>query len=110
MTTISKNLEALRKRLDLSQQAVANYLEVSHTIISNYETGKYLPTHEHLSKLADLFSVEIADLFEENAEEKQITLAFAFRADEIKTEDLKGITTFKKIIRNYLKLHVIQSI
>ena len=105
MTPISKNLEALRKRLNLSQTTVADYLGVSHTIISNYETSKYPPTHEHLTKLAALYDVEIADLFEEDATRKVVNLAFAFRADSIEAEDLRSITRFKLIVKNYLKLY-----
>ena len=107
MTPISKNLEALRKRQNLNQTTVAEYLGVSHTIISNYETAKFLPTHEHLTKLAALYDVEIADLLEEDAANKVVNLAFAFRADSIEIEDLKSITRFKQIVKNYLKLHAI---
>ena len=110
MSSISQNIVNLRKRLALSQQDVALYLSVSHTIVSNYENDKYPPTHEHLSKLADLYDIEIADLFEEDAESKLLNLAFAFRADEVSTEDIAHITQFKKIIRNYLKLHAIEAI
>lgn len=110
MTSVSQNIVNLRKRLGLSQQAVAEYLDVSHTIISNYENDKYPITHEHLSKLADLFDVEIADLFEDNVESKIINLAFAFRANEISKEDMICITQFKKIVRNYLKLHAIETV
>lgn len=105
MTPISKNLEALRKRLNLNQTTVADYLGVSHTVVSNYETGKYNPTHEHLAKLAALFDVEIADLLEDDAAQKVVNLAFAFRANTIDIEDLKSITLFKQIVKNYLKLY-----
>jgi transcriptional regulator with XRE-family HTH domain len=110
MTSVSQNIVNLRKRLGLSQQEVADYLGVTHTIISNYENEKYPLTDEHLSKLADLFDLDIADLLEESAENKLLNIAFAFRADEISSEDITPITQFKKIIRNYLKLHAIEAI
>ncbi len=107
MTHIHQNLEALRNRKGYSQEVVGAYLGVTHTIISNYEKGRKEPTHEHLSKLASFYDLEIADLFEENATDKIVNLAFAFRADAFEIEDLKSITVFKQIVKNYLKLHKI---
>jgi transcriptional regulator with XRE-family HTH domain len=104
MSPLNRNLESLRKRLGYSQENVAQFLNVSHTIISNYETGKYEPTHEHLTKLADLYGVDIVDLFSEDVSLNNYNLAFAFRADTLKAEDLESISKFKKIIKNYLVL------
>ncbi len=109
MTPLCQNIINLRKRLALSQQDVALYLNISHTIMSHYETDKYPPTPEHLSKLADLFDVEIADLFEVDAENKARNLDFAFKTDKISFENINTITQFKKIIQNYLKLQTIEA-
>ena len=101
MTSISHNIITLRKQIGLSQQQVALYLNVPHTIISNYENCKYIPTHKYLSKLADLFNVEIEELLKEN---KNLHTQYP----KLNNNDIIQITQFKKIVKNYLKVHTIQ--
>ncbi len=108
MSTLSNNLEKLRKQLGFSQETVAGYLNVSHTILSNYEKDKYDPTHSHLKQLADLYGVDIADLFEENPAHQVANAAFAFRADGLKQEDLSAIAQFRLIVKNYITLHEVK--
>ena len=105
MSQLSANLERIRKKLGFSQETVAGFLNVTHTILSNYETDKREPTHAHLTKLADLYGVDVADLFDEDPDNTATTIAFAFRADVLESADLNSISQFKRIVKNYLSLH-----
>ncbi len=52
---ISQRLKALRDAGHLSQQYVADRLNMSRSAYSAYETGKHEPSLETLSLLADIF-------------------------------------------------------
>ena len=102
--SVAGNLLALRQRHGLTQESLANYLGVARPTISYYETGERNIPLEHLEKLANFFGIDTYDLLEENTENQQSMVAFAFRADELNSEDMNGIAAFRKVVRNYLKM------
>lgn len=103
-TIIGENIKSYRERLQLTQNEVANCLGVSRELISYYEAGKREIDLKKLEVLADLFGVELLNLFEENKDNVVVDLAFAYRSDDMTEEDLKQIGGFRKIIKNYLKM------
>lgn len=103
-TITGRNVQLLRNRLGLTQEALATYLHVSRGQVNYYEAGKRAIPTDQLKKLADLFCVNEYDLYAEDLSQVQLNLAFAFRADEISSGDLVHIARFKKIVRNYLNM------
>ena len=75
-----------RKKLGLSQEDLANKLDVSRQTVSKWEVGSATPEVEKIVKLSDIFNVSVDYLVKEN-EEKDIK---------------KGITINKKLIVNIL--------
>ena len=75
-----------RKKLGLSQEDLANKLDVSRQTVSKWEVGSATPEVEKIVKLSDIFNVSVDYLVKEN-EEKYIK---------------KGITIIKKLIVNIL--------
>ena len=61
----SKNLKYLREKLDISQEQLAQKLNVSRGSIGNYETGSE-PQKNMLKKLALFFNVGIDELLHQN--------------------------------------------
>lgn len=59
MKTFAKRLRYLRNLNNKTQQQLADYLNVSKSTISNYETGYSSPDIETFKKLADFFEVTI---------------------------------------------------
>lgn len=57
-----KNLQALRKSHNLSQEALADQLDVSRQAISKWESGAGLPELDKLVTLAELFDCKLDDL------------------------------------------------
>lgn len=53
------NLIKLRKLHGLTQQQLADFLEISYVTYSNYENGKYPITSDKLIELANLFDTSI---------------------------------------------------
>lgn len=56
------NLVSLRKLHDLSQEELADRLQVSRQTLSKYETGESLPDIERCKQLAEIFDVSLDDL------------------------------------------------
>jgi transcriptional regulator with XRE-family HTH domain len=101
---IGQNIKALRNKMGLTQEALAQYLVISRELIGFYEIGQRAIPSAQLTKLANLFCMNEYDFYEEDAQNKNINIAFAFRADELHAQDLESIAQFKKIVRNYLSM------
>lgn len=101
---IGKNLKALRIQLGYTQETVADYLDINRVELSYYEGGTRTIPSELLSRLAELYSVDEYDLYNEDETVLKTNLAFAFRAEDLTSEDLSSIASFKKIATNYLKM------
>lgn len=62
MTTIAQNISSYRTRTDMTQQQVADKLNVSNHTISKWELGINTPSVEDMQKLAQVFGVTITEL------------------------------------------------
>lgn len=62
------NLKLLREKKGVSQQAVADYLEITRQAYSNYENGKRQADYETLLKLGEFFNVSIDYLLNKEKE------------------------------------------
>ena len=56
---IGKRLRKLRLHYGLSQKELANRLNTTQAVISNYEAGRRIPDANFLKKLIDIFQVDI---------------------------------------------------
>lgn len=56
------NLIALRKMKNLSQEELAEQLQVSRQTVSKYEQGESLPDIDKCKRLAEIFDVSLDDL------------------------------------------------
>lgn len=59
--SLACKLIELRKSHNLRQEDVSNYLNISRSGYSQYETGRYSPSSEILLKLAALYKVDISE-------------------------------------------------
>lgn len=57
MSTFGTRIRDLRENLELSQQDVANHINCSSKVLSNYELDKREPDFDTLIKLCDFFNV-----------------------------------------------------
>ncbi|UKJ05787.1 XRE family transcriptional regulator [Solitalea lacus] len=70
MGTISQNLKYLRKKQGLTQQQLADNLEVKRAVIGAYEEDRAEPKTELLLKMANLFSISVDELISERITDK----------------------------------------
>ena len=108
MGTIQNNIKAIRKKLGYTQETVADVLGIARPTYTEYETKDIDIPFGTLEKLSDFFGVELASFFAENDNQLKDTLVCAFRTDGVSIEDLRKITKFKSIVKNYLKMQRIE--
>jgi transcriptional regulator with XRE-family HTH domain len=101
---IGKNIQTYRKKLGFTQESFSEFLGINRSELSYYESGNRQAPISVISKAADVFGVDGFDLYQENSIENSVNIAFAFRADNFSANDLKEISSFKKIVKNYVKL------
>lgn len=63
---IGKKLKELRLTDGLTQQELANELNISRVNYTRYETDKARPDYETLIKIADFYDISLDDLFDRN--------------------------------------------
>lgn len=78
MDTLAKNIKLLRSKNNLTQQQLANKLDLTKSVISAYETGLRQPSYDVLINLALNFNVSTDFLLGLNTQA---------------TYDLSGLTT-----------------
>ena len=62
---INNNIRKLRFNMDeMTQQELADKLGVSRQTINAIEAGKYSPTLELAFKIAEIFKVDLAEVFQ----------------------------------------------
>lgn len=67
----SENLKILRKKRGMSQETLAQQLNVVRQTISKWEKGLSVPDAEMLSRIAELFEVSVSDLLGEKIQAEQ---------------------------------------
>lgn len=63
-----RKLKAVREAYPISLRELADKLNVHHTTVLYWETGKRLPDDNHQRKLEEFFNIPIETLLEEDEE------------------------------------------
>ena len=82
--TVGKKIQKYRKQNKLTQEQLAELINVETISLSRIETGKNYPTSENLAKIAKTLNVEPHEFF---------TLEKEKTANELYNEILKSIQT-----------------
>ena len=61
---VGKKLKELRKAYNLTQEEIANKLEISRVNYTRYENDKVRPDYETIIKIADFYDVSLDELFD----------------------------------------------
>lgn len=99
----NERLRELRRKKDISQQVVADYLNITKQAYSLYELGKREPDFETLLKLGEFFDVSTDYLLRGKDKEEPINdsdLKFALFGDvKIDDEVLDEVRHYAKIAK-----------
>lgn len=96
--TMDNRLKQLRKESKITQEQLAQYLEVDQSMITKLENGTRNLNVTLIEKLCSLYGCSEKYLLGE--EDSYIPLNFAFRANSIEAEDFESIAAINKIAMN----------
>ncbi len=91
-------LKQLRKESKITQEQLANYLDVDQSMITKLENGTRNLSVTLIEKICNLFGC--SDTYLMGVEDDYIPLNFAFRSNGIQSEDLESIAAVNKIVMN----------
>lgn len=100
---IGRKIKAIRKTRGLSQQQLADIMNVTRSTISNWECGRRSPHLMELEILANKLGVSL-EYFKGNGDDIQELLAKAsevFNNKNVSSEDKANI--YKELMKIYLK-------
>ena len=79
--SFSNRLKTLRLQNNMTQQNLADAINVARTTITGYETKNRQPSHEKLTALADLFDVSIDFLIDPSDDSDEIIITLQQKRD-----------------------------
>jgi transcriptional regulator with XRE-family HTH domain len=82
-----EKLKKLRKDKNLSQQDLADKLDVHYTHLNRMENGHAQPSYEVIKKIIEIFEVDPAFLFNENEDSSEPSIKNKNLAERLKLID-----------------------
>ena len=96
-----KRIKELRKKQKLTQERLAEILDVDSKTISRLEKGYYFTTYENLEKLSKALGVEIKDFFDfKHLKDKEELQSLVI--SKVKTLPHDNLQKLAKFIQDYL--------
>lgn len=98
---VGGNIKKLRAASKLSQEELAEKLELSKNFVSLMETGVKFPSAETIVKLCNIFEIEFFELFYDNEKllpedmKKKIVDSFSSQFAEFMSKQMDEIKQFK---------------
>lgn len=77
MNIIGKNIRRQRTKKGLTQDQLAERLNVTRQAISNWETGKTQPDIETVTRLAEVFEISVEELIYEKSKPGNVSISSA---------------------------------
>lgn len=100
---LGKKLKHLRKSKHMSQQEVADKVDITRSTISNYEIGRRTPHLKDLQKFSAVFGVGL-DFFNVSATDEVFSLLT--RAKEVFESDAVSKESKEELYREFMKLYL----
>ena len=91
-----ENLKSLLDSKKMTYADFANKIGVGASTVSMWMTGKSLPRMELLDKIADLFNIEVADLYFDRSKQGEL-MALTFADVDLEAGTININKTYHKI-------------
>lgn len=98
-------LQELRKSLGLTQETIAEKIDLDTPNLSNIENGKRFMSPENIEKIAKALNVEVKDLFDYEHHQSRQQLVSKIHAflDVAELEDIEFVYKFTTNLQQYKK-------
>lgn len=96
MSVLGKNLKTLRKLKGITQQQLANAIEVKRSLIGSYEEGRAEPNIEKLKGFAQYFGISVDTLISPDLEQGLSEIQLYKKDQEGKNLRILSVTTGKE--------------
>ena len=94
MDSIAIKLKELRSARKISQQQLANALQVDRSSIANWENGRRSPDIETLRMLSDFYDIELSELVDNNDDKTETPIVMIVDDEEILIEGAMPILSW----------------
>lgn len=101
---LSLSLKRLRENAGLTQQQVADILNIDRSTYAYYETGKTYPSITSLKKLAKIFNVNYDVLIDGTSKYVMSDNRVQYKTVELSDEKLYSISKDEKMLVTYFRL------
>lgn len=99
--TTGEKIRVLRNFLNKTQEDFATLIDLSREQLNYIENDKRPISILTLEKLCDYLGIDLEDFFESDDIISNISIAKAFRTEDLTLKDLQSIMSFSRIIANY---------
>jgi len=99
--TTGQKIRALRNFLNKTQEEFATLIETSREQLNYIENDKRQISILNLEKICDYLGIDLEDFFNSDDIISNISIAKAFRSEDLTLKDLQSIMSFSRIIANY---------
>ena len=115
---LGENLKALRKQKGMSQEVMAQQLNVVRQTVSKWEQGLSVPDAQMLTRIAELFEVPVSSLLGESIEENvninEIAVQLAILNEQLASRRGRNrkilriiMIVIAAVVAAYLLLHIV---
>lgn len=105
--SVGKNIKRLRNRVGRSQQEIADILDIDRKTYAKWEAEICEVKSNYIPQLADIFEVEIADLFKEKITQLNISPKFTDNNNSINAvvflTDKEALDKLMEVLGNTVK-------
>ncbi|MBR5365287.1 MAG: helix-turn-helix transcriptional regulator [Clostridia bacterium] len=101
--TIGEKIKSLRLAQNVTQEKLAEYLNISYQSVSKWEKNNALPDITLVVPIANFFGVTTDELFDRNASAKAVIEGYDRRAHELKNrgERLETLALWREAVQKY---------
>jgi len=102
---IRDNFRRLRRKINITQEQMAEYLNLEQSSISKFESGERTISVSNLEKACSLFGIHINDIYKET--DNLRALSPSFRKANLSLASLGDISNINKIAMNIMEMDAI---
>ena len=102
---IRDNFKRLRRKINITQEQMAEYLNLEQSSISKFESGERAISVSNLEKACSLFGIHINDIYKEP--DYLRALSPAFRKSNLSLASLEDISNINRIAMNIMEMDAI---